>query len=204
MRKIRIDIHDPENNIIVRKRKKKNISVVNNVFSKWKPKRQKSDVNIYNNSGGVICWDGFSNKGEPVWVVRNTYQGSTFTVLWTGNRPNGCPRWFLNEDNVKVIVDFKNQTDNEVIFLNILWKNLQIFQNHILLAFVVEQVEFLLVSQSLVLDFEHVHGSIGALGLEEAWAYDFFWRLSFFLKYFEILLTSLGVFAGMDGERGEM
>ena len=150
MRRIRIDIYDPENNIIVRKRNKKNISVVNDVFSKWKPKRQKSDVNIYNNSGEVICWVGFSSKGKPVWVDRNTYQGSTFTVLWTRNRPNSCPRWFLDKDNVKVTVDFKDWADNEVIFLDILWKNLQIFQNYILLAFAVKQVEFLLVSWSLV------------------------------------------------------
>ena len=40
--------------------------------------------------------------------------------------------------------------------------------------------------------------------LEETWAYDFFCGLSFFLKYFEISLTSLGIFAGIGGGRGEM
>ena len=34
--------------------------------------------------------------------------------------------------------------------------------------------------------------------------YDFFWMLlSFFLKYLEISLTSLGVFAGIGEGRGE-
>ena len=124
MRRIRIDVHNPENNVIVRKRNKKNISVVNNVFLKWKTKGQKSDVNIYNDSGGVICQVEFSSKDEPVWVVRNAYQENAFIVLWTGNRPNGCTRWFLDEDNVKVTVDFEDRANNEVIFPDVLWKNL--------------------------------------------------------------------------------
>ena len=40
--------------------------------------------------------------------------------------------------------------------------------------------------------------------LEETWAYDFFCGLLFFLKNFEILLTSLGIFARIGGGRGEM
>jgi len=113
-------------------------------------KRRESDVDIYKNSRGVICQVGFSSKDEPVWVIRNAYQRNAFTVLWAGNRSNGCPRQFLDKDNVKVIVDFENQIDNKVILLDILWKKLQVFQNYIVLAFTVKQIEFLLVSQSLV------------------------------------------------------
>jgi len=116
---------------------------------KWETKRHESDINIYNDSRGVIYWVKFSSKGELVWVVGNACQRNTFTVLWARNRSNGCPRWFLNENNIEVTVDFENWVDNEVIFLDILWKNLQVFQNHILLVFTVKQIEFLLVSQSL-------------------------------------------------------
>ena len=40
--------------------------------------------------------------------------------------------------------------------------------------------------------------------LEETWAYDFFCGLSLFLKNFEISLTSLGIFAGIGGGRGDI
>jgi len=109
VRRIGINVHDPKQDIIVAKRNKKNISVVDNVFTKRKTERQKSDVDINSDSWEVICQVRSSSKCEPIGMVRNTYQRNTFTVFWTGNGPNGCPRWFLNEDNVKVIVDFKDQ-----------------------------------------------------------------------------------------------
>ena len=41
--------------------------------------------------------------------------------------------------------------------------------------------------------------------LTDTWAYDFFWLLvEFFLKYFDISLTSLAVLAGMGGERDDI
>ena len=82
-------------------------------------------------------------------MVRNVYQESTFIVIGTGNGPNSWPEQFLNKDNIEVVVDFENQTDDEIILLNILRKNFQVLQNHILIAFTVEQVEFLLVFLSL-------------------------------------------------------
>ena len=47
------------------------------------------------------------------------------------------------------MVDFEDQTDDEIILSNVLQKNFQVLQNHISMAFTVEQVEFLLVSLSL-------------------------------------------------------
>ena len=55
----------------------------------------------------------------------------------------------MNKNNVKVMVDFEDQTDDEIILSNVLQKNFQVLQNHISMAFTVEQVEFLLVSLSL-------------------------------------------------------
>ena len=150
MRRIRINFHDPKQDVIVTEQNKKNVSVVDDVLIKRKIKRQKSDVDINSNSWGVVCWVGFSSKHEPIGIVRNAYQRNAFTVFWTGNRPNSCPRRFLNEDNVKVMVNFEDQVDNEIILLNILWKDFQVFQNHISIVFTIKRVEFLLVSLSLV------------------------------------------------------
>jgi len=47
---IRIYIHKPKNVAIVKKEGKKNISVVNNVFSNREMKRRKSDIYVSNNS----------------------------------------------------------------------------------------------------------------------------------------------------------
>ena len=81
VRRIWINVHDPKIDIIVKERNKKNIFVTNNVFVKWKLKRWKSDINIYDDSRGVICWVRFSSKSKPIWVIWNVYQRNTFTVL---------------------------------------------------------------------------------------------------------------------------
>jgi len=41
----------------------------------------------------------------------------------------------LDEDNIKIVVDFENSVDDEVVLLNVSQKNLQILQNHIVLPF---------------------------------------------------------------------
>ena len=40
------------------------------------------------------------------------------------------PRGFLDEDDVKLALSFKNGVDDEGVFLNILRKNSEIFHNH--------------------------------------------------------------------------
>ena len=142
MRRIQINVHDPKINVIVDERNKKNIFVTNNVFAKWKSKGWKSDINIYDDFRGVIHWVGFSSKGKLIWVIWNAYQRNAFTLLWAGNRPDSCPRWFLDEDNVEIVIDFEYSVDNEIVLLNVLRKNLQVLDNHITLLFMVEQVEF--------------------------------------------------------------
>ena len=107
MRRIRVNVHDPKIVIIVKEGNEKNVLVINNVFAKWKSKRWKSDIYIYDDSREVIHQIGFSSKGKLVCVVGNTYQRNAFTVLRAGNRPNSCPRWFLDEDNIKIVIDFK-------------------------------------------------------------------------------------------------
>ena len=55
VRRIWINIYDPQLDVIIEERNKKNIFVTNNVFVKWKSKGWKSDINIYDDSRGVIC-----------------------------------------------------------------------------------------------------------------------------------------------------
>jgi len=52
----------------------------------------------------------------------------------------------LDEDNIKIVVDFENCINDEIIFSDILQKNLQVLQNHIALLFTAKQIEFFLVS----------------------------------------------------------
>jgi len=83
-------------------------------------------------------------------VFGNAYQRNAFTVLRAGNRPNSCPRWLLDEDNIKVVIDFEYGVDNEVILSNFLREDLQVLHNHIVLLFTAEQVEFFQLSQILM------------------------------------------------------
>ena len=57
-------------------------------------------------------------------MIWNAYQRNAFTIFGTRNRPNSSSRWFLNEDNIKAEIDFKNSVNNEIILLNILRKYL--------------------------------------------------------------------------------
>jgi len=71
-------------------------------------------------------------------MVRNAYQRNSLIVLRAGNRPNSCPRQFLNEDNIEIVIDFEYGVDNEVVLSNVLRKNLQVLHNHIALPFTAE------------------------------------------------------------------
>jgi len=55
VRRIRINFHDPKQDVIVTEQNKKNVSVVDDVLIKRKIERQKSDVDINSNSWGVVC-----------------------------------------------------------------------------------------------------------------------------------------------------
>jgi len=55
VRRIRINVHDPKKDVIVTKQNKKNVSVVDNIFTKRKVEIQKFDVDINSDSWGVIC-----------------------------------------------------------------------------------------------------------------------------------------------------
>ena len=45
--------------------------MVNDVFTKWKTEREKSDIDVNNNSWRVIGQVRFFSKGEPVRMIGN-------------------------------------------------------------------------------------------------------------------------------------
>jgi len=52
--RIRINVQDPKDRIVVKEGDKKNISVIKNIFSKREVKRCKSDVDINQDSWGIV------------------------------------------------------------------------------------------------------------------------------------------------------
>ena len=62
MREIRINIHQPENVVVVNE---KNVSMVNNIFMKSETKRNEPDVDINNYSWLVIFSYQRSRESKP-------------------------------------------------------------------------------------------------------------------------------------------
>jgi len=77
--------------------------------------RRKSDIDINDNSWRVISWTWFSSKGKPIRMIRNV-----FAILWAGNGSECSLWWFLDEYDIKALIDFKNSVDEKVILSNIL------------------------------------------------------------------------------------
>ena len=184
MRRIRINIHEPKIVIVIEETNEKNVSITDNIFAKREVKRWKSDVDVNNDSWGVIHWIGFSSKGKPIWMIHNAYQRNTFTVFWTGNWPNSCSRWLLDEDNIKIVVDFENSVDDEVVLLNVLQKNLQILQNHIVLPFTAEWIKFFQLSW--ILAYSLVCHSLLNLCFQNAHLVELAWWLSLQFKHLNV------------------
>ena len=143
-----------EMSLLLKKRNKKNVSVINNIFVKREMKRWKSNIDKDNDSWEVICHIRFTGEGKPIWMINNIHQWNTFTTIWAGNGPYYFPRQFLDEDNIKIMIDFEDCFNDEIVFSDVLWKNLQVLQNHIALSFTAEWIEFFLVFQSLVYSLE--------------------------------------------------
>jgi len=55
----------------------------------------------------------------------------------------------LDEDDIEIGVDLENSIHNKIVFSNILRKDFDIVDNHIMVLFMAEQVEVLWFSQSL-------------------------------------------------------
>ena len=83
-------------------------------------KRRKSNIDEYNDSWAVIYCIRFSDKDKPVRVISNSYQQNVFTIGKARDRSYCCPGWFLNENDIKVVVNFEDCVNDEIIFLDVL------------------------------------------------------------------------------------
>jgi len=55
---------------------------------------------------------------------------------------------FLNKDNIKIELGFQDSIDNKVVLSHILWEKFNVFNNHCLLLFTIEQIDWALELQS--------------------------------------------------------
>ena len=88
-------------------------------------KRRKSNVDEYNDSWTIVHCIRFPGKGEPVGMISNSYQWNVFVIVRAKDGSYYCLGWFLDENDVEVVVDFKDHVNDEIIFSDILWKNFQ-------------------------------------------------------------------------------
>ena len=60
-------------------------------------------------------------------MVGNTYEFFSFFTIRIQNYPYMRPRWLLDEDNIEQELCLKDSVDDEVILMNVLWKDTKIF-----------------------------------------------------------------------------
>ena len=77
---------------MIEKENARNIPMIENIILKRKTKRGNMNVDINKDSriGPIVGW--ISREYNPVGMVRYTYYFFAFTIEWTWNRLNICPR----------------------------------------------------------------------------------------------------------------
>jgi len=60
----------------------------------------------------------------------SSYKRFSIANRRTGNFTNLGPRRFLDENDVKLVLDLKEGVDDERVFVNILQKNFEVFHNY--------------------------------------------------------------------------
>jgi len=121
---------------------------------KWKLKRQQPYVDISDNSWRIVVTWQIPSKGKPVGMIRHSYQFFAFYTSRAQYRTNSSLGWLLDKNNIKGKSSFKNCVDNQIVFPHILWKYFDVFSNHELLPFMLEQINCFLLLQSFWYSFE--------------------------------------------------
>ena len=117
-------------------------------------KRWETNINIYCNSGGSRSVHRGTSEKQPITVMNSSYEVFVFAIQCAGNFTNDRPRGFLNKDYVKVWLDLENSVDDEIVLTNVLWKNLEVFQNYIFYSLLsVKRINLILFSQISVYFF---------------------------------------------------
>ena len=125
--------------------------IMSNHKEKWRDERQ---ILIYCNSGGSRFVHGGISKKQPIRVMNSFYEVFAITIQYAGDFMNDRPRRFLNKDYIEVWLNLENSIDDKMVLANVLWKNLEVFQNHIFcLLLSIEQINLILFSWILVYFF---------------------------------------------------
>ena len=145
MRKVWVNIHQKINRVAIEKGSKRNIPMIKNVFAKRKTKRGNSNIDIGDNFQQVlrICW--ISKECNLIRMIGNVYQILPFFVRRTRNRSYDWPKQLLNEYNVEIYLCFQNSVSKQVVFLDILRKNIEIPYNHICILLIAEWIDLALL-----------------------------------------------------------
>ena len=111
-------------------------------------RRCEANINICYNSGGSWSVCGGTSEKQPIRVMNSSYEVFTFTIQCAGDFTNDKPRGFLDKDYIEVWLGLKNSVDDEIVFVNVLWKNLEVFLSYIFcLPLSIEQINLILFSQ---------------------------------------------------------
>ena len=77
--------------------------------------------------------------------MNSSYEVFAFATQCAGDFTNDKLREFLDKDYVKVWLGLKNSVNNEMVLANVLWKNFEVFQDHIFCSpLSVERIDLIL------------------------------------------------------------
>jgi len=104
----------------------------------------------------------------------------------------------LNKYDIKLKFCFQNCVNNQIIFLNVLWKDFNILNNHNLLLFTDEQIDCLWLSQILEYFFE-CHSLLN-LCYQKEYSFELAWWLPLQLEHLKVWEhSSLFFILGLGG-----
>ena len=127
MRWVWINIHQVENKVIVEKWNERNISMIVDILAKSKMKWGEMDIDEHDNSRRVIDMSWVSGEGSLVRIVGNAYKFFSIFVVKTWNWLYVRPRWLLDEYNIKWVICLENSVDDEIVLVNVLRKDMNVF-----------------------------------------------------------------------------
>ena len=97
------------------------------ILAKSKMKWGEMDIDEHDNSRRVIDMSWVSGEGSLVGIVGNAYKFFSIFVVKTWNWSYVRPRWLLDEDNIKWEIYLENSVDDEIVLVNVLRKDMNVF-----------------------------------------------------------------------------
>ena len=130
MRRIRIYIQNIIAGIVIRKRNKIDIPVIENVIAKKETKRGNTNVNIGDGSWEVLTVGRRPSKSDSIRMMACAHKWFAITIRRTWDFANFRPGRFLDKKNIELVLGFKDGVDDDGVLVNVLRKNLEMFHNH--------------------------------------------------------------------------